>query len=252
MTPRSATALLASAACVLALAACGDDDKNSSADRGLPTGSEKATLKPADFTTTIDNPYMPMAPGDRWVYRETDSEGTDERVVITVTDKTKKLANGVTVRVVRDAVSEGGKPVEVEHDWYAQDKKGNVWFFGGEARHYEDGKLVSREGSFEAGLKGADAGVALPADPVPGLGYRQEYVKGQAEDHAEIVTVRKERVDVPAGFYKDIVLTRDLVPPEPKVQEMKFYARGIGPVLTLNTNDPGARVVLVKYTRGRG
>jgi hypothetical protein len=118
-------------------------------------------------------------------------------------------------------------------------------------RHYENGKFAGRDGSFEAGVKGADAGVLMPADPGPGLRYRQEYLKGQAEDNAEIVTIGKERVDVPAGFFDNIVLTRDLVPTEPKVQEMKFYARGVGPVLTLNTNDPGARVVLLKFTRRR-
>jgi hypothetical protein len=251
MTSRAAMVALL-ALCAAPLASCGGDDARSGGDRGLPRGSAKASLTPADFSVTIDNPYLPMAPGDRWVYRETDGEGTNERVVITVTDKTKVLRNGVTVRVVRDAVSDHGEPVEVEHDWFAQDKAGNVWYFGGEVRNYEDGRFVGRDGSFEAGVDGADAGIALPADPVPGLAYRQEYLKGEAEDHAQIVTVGKERVDVPAGFFRDIVLTRDLVPPEPKVQEMKFYARGIGPVLTLNTNDPGARVVLLEHTRGRG
>jgi hypothetical protein len=246
----AAIAFFGSTVSAAALLACGGGDE-SSADRGLPQGGEKAKLDPADFTVNIDNPYLPMAPGDSWVYRETDTEGTNEKVVIVVTDKTKKLANGVTVRVVRDAVSEGGKPVEVEHDWFAQDKKGNVWYFGGDVRHYENGKFAGRDGSFEAGVKGADAGVLMPADPEPGLRYRQEYLKGQAEDNAEIVTIGKERVDVPAGFFDNIVLTRDLVPTEPKVQEMKFYARGVGPVLTLNTNDPGARVVLLKYTRRR-
>ena len=73
---------------------------------GLPRGSEPVKLDPADFTTRIDNPYWPMRPGNRWVYRETDSEGTRQRVVVTVTRRTKLIANGVTARVVRDVVTE--------------------------------------------------------------------------------------------------------------------------------------------------
>lgn len=244
-----AIALLGSTFSAVALAACGGADESSS-DRGLPQGGEKAKLDPADFTTRIDNPYLPMAPGSRSEYRETDTEGTNEKVVITVTNRTRKLANGITVRVVRDAVMEDGRPVEVEHDWFAQDKQGNVWFFGGETRTYEHGKLASRE-SFEAGLDGADAGISMPANPKPGVSYRQEYLKGKAEDHAEIMTVGKERVDVPAGFFENIVLTRDLNRLEPKVQETKYYERGVGVVLTMNVNEPGARAVLVTYTRGR-
>lgn len=243
----SAIAFVGSAICAVALAACGGDDSKSNS--GLPQGSEKTNLKPADFSTKIDNPYLPMAPGDRWVYRETDTEGSDEQVVLTVTERTKKLHNGITVRVVRDVALEDGKPTEIEHDWFAQDTKGNVWFFGGETRTYENGKLTKSE-SFEAGVKGADAGVTMPADPKPGLSYRQEYLKGDAEDYAEIVTVGKERVDVAGGFFKDIVLTRDLNPLEPKVQETKYYQRGVGVVLTMNVNKPGARAELIKFTPG--
>ena len=67
---------------------------------GLPKGSERVNLNPADFTTRIDNPNWPMRPGSRWVYRETDSEGARQRVVVTVTRKTKLIANGVRARVV--------------------------------------------------------------------------------------------------------------------------------------------------------
>ena len=82
-------------------------------------------------------------------------------------------------------------------------------------------------------MKGAEAGVAMPADPKPGMSYRQEYFKGEAEDKGAVVTVGEERVQVPSGFYdKDVLMTRDLVPTEPKVQELKFYAPGVGPVLT--------------------
>jgi hypothetical protein len=120
-------------------------------------------LDPADFTTKITNPYWPMKPGNRWVYRETDSEGIKQRVVVTVTDRTKEIANGVTARVVRDRVTEKGVPVEVTDDWYAQDKAGTIWYLGEATTEYEDGEPVSTSGSFEAGVDGAQAGVIMPA-----------------------------------------------------------------------------------------
>ena len=109
-------------------------------------------LNPADFTTTIDNPWWPMRPGSRWVYRETAPDGTRQRVVVTVTRRTRLIANGVTARVVRDVVTEHGEPVEVTDDWYAQDRAGNVWYLGEATTEYENGRPVSTEGSFEAGV----------------------------------------------------------------------------------------------------
>src|SRR5215211_3441323 len=133
--------------------ACGDDSGSGSASGGLPQGSEKVKLDPADFTTNIDNPYWPMKPGYRWTYRETDSEGARQRVVVMVTDRTKRIANGVEARVVRDVVTD---------DWYAQDSKGNIWYLGEDTTEYENGKPVTKAGSFEAGKDGALAGVIMP------------------------------------------------------------------------------------------
>ena len=172
--------------------------------------------------------------------------------MVEVTDKTKKIANGVEARVIRDTVTAGGKPVEVTDDWYAQDQDGNVWYLGEDTKEYENGKVSSTAGSFEAGVKGAEAGIAMPADPKPGMSYRQEYFKGEAEDKGAVVTVGEERVEVPFGFYdKDVLMTRDLVPTEPKVQELKFYAPGVGPLLSVHTDGAGGRGELVSYTGGQ-
>ena len=103
-----------------------------------------------------------MKPGNRWVYGETDDEGTTLRVVVTVTWKTKRIANGVTARVVRDEVTENGEPVELTDDWYAQDREGNIWYLGEQTAEYENGKVKTRAGSFEAGMDGA-----RPASPCP-------------------------------------------------------------------------------------
>jgi hypothetical protein len=217
----------------------------------LPQGTEPVTLDPADFTTTIDNPYWPMAPGSTWTYAETDTKGDRKTVVITVTDQLKKLANGVTARVVRDVVTKNGKAVEVTDDWYAQDSAGNIWYLGEKTAEYTNGKVSSTAGSFEAGVDGAQAGIALPATPAPGLAYRQEYYAGEAEDRAAVVTVGQEQVQVPFGhFTKNVLMTRDLVPLEPTVQELKFYAPGVGPVLSVHLDGAGGRAELVKYVPG--
>jgi hypothetical protein len=218
----------------------------------LPQGSEAVTLDPASFSTTIDNPYWPMAPGTRWVYRETDTTGARQDVTITVTDKLKKVANGVTARVVRDVARENGVPVEITDDWYAQDREGNIWYLGEAVQNFKDGKLVDRHGSFEAGVDGAQPGVALPAKPIAGLSYRQEYYAGQAEDRAAVITVGQEQVEVPFGHFKDrVLMTRDLVPTEPNVQELKFYAPGVGPLLSVHLDGDGGRAELVRYTPGK-
>ena len=169
----------------------------------LPRGSEHVTLDPTAFTTRITNPWWPMRPGSRWVYRETDAAGARQRVVVTVTGRTRRIANGVTARVVRDVVTEDGEPVEVTEDWYAQDRRGNVWYLGEDTAEYEHGEVVSREGSWEAGVAGAEAGVIMPARPRPGLRYRQEYYAGHAEDRARIVS-RREQAGVPFGHFRDV------------------------------------------------
>jgi hypothetical protein len=217
----------------------------------IPRGTETIRLDPADFTTRIDNPWWPMTPGSRWIYRETDSEGAVQRVVVTVTSRTKRIANGVRARVVHDAVTEDGKPVEVTDDWYAQDRCGNVWYLGEATKSYENGRVVSTEGSFEAGVDGAQAGVIMPASPKTGMKYRQELYVGHAEDRAEIFSLR-EQVETPYGHFKvgSVVMTKELNPLEPRVLEYKFYARGIGPVLAIAVSGGSDREELLSYKRG--
>ncbi|MGI8860793.1 MAG: hypothetical protein ACR2HO_11700 [Rubrobacteraceae bacterium] len=230
----------------------GSSSAAASAGQGdLPQGSEAVKLDPAEFTTRIDNPYWPMAPGSKWVYSETDTKGTHQKVVVEVTHKTKMIANGIEARVVRDTATENGKITEQTDDWYAQDKAGNIWYLGEVTAEYKNGKVTTRSGSFEAGVDGAQPGIALPANPEPGLSYRQEYYKGEAEDKGAVVTVGDEQVQVPFGFFdKDVLMTRDLVPTEPKAQELKFYAPNVGPVLSVHTDGDGGRAELVSYNRG--
>jgi hypothetical protein len=237
------------AAAVLVASGCGDSTSDESAGSRLPQGSEPVRLDPAEFTTEITNPYWPMAPGTRWVYEGGNRGGTHERVVVEVTDRTKLVANGVEARVIRDTVTENGELVEVTEDWYAQDSDGNVWYLGEYVSNYQHGKLTDHSGSFEAGVDGAEAGIAMPANPEPGMTYRQEYYEGEAEDKAGVVTVGQEQVQVPFGFFdRTVLMTRDLVPTEPKVEELKFYAPGVGPLLSLHTDGDFGRAALVQYT----
>jgi hypothetical protein len=242
----SRTRSLASAAiAALAVSGCGSDDSaggssgeasaTPAAGSDLPQGSEPVELDPAEFTTEIDNRYWPMTPGNRWVYRETDTEGGVQRVVVTVTDQTKRIANGVEARVVHDVVSEDGERVEVTDDWYAQDTEGNIWYLGEDTKEYENGEVVTRAGSFEAGVDGAQPGVIMPAEPEVGMTYRQEYYAGEAEDEGEILSTG-EQAEVAAGHYEDVLVTKDTNPLEPKVLEYKHYAPGVGPVLAVGVS----------------
>ena len=240
---RTATRTFAAAALAAAAFPAG-------AAAGLPRGDDHVALDPADFSTRITNPWWPMRPGSRWVYRETDSGGARQKVVVTVTRHTKRIANGVTARVVSDVATEDGEPVEVTDDYYAQDRDGNVWYLGEDTAEYEHGKVVSREGSFEAGVDGAEAGVIMPARPRPGLRYRQEYYKGHAEDRARIVS-RREQAGVPFGHFRGVLMTREDNPLEPRALEFKFYARGVGPVLAVSVSGGSDREELLRYRPGR-
>lgn len=210
------------------VAGCGGDDAS------LPIGDEAVQLDPAEFTTEIDNAFWPMARGTRWIYREVDAEGTEQRVVVAVTDETR-VVMGVETVVVHDLVTEDGVPVEDTYDWYAQDADGNVWYFGEDTKEYEDGKVVSTAGSWEAGVDGALPGIAVPAAPEVGLTYRQEYYAGEAEDAATVLSL-DERAEAPAGTYEGVLMTKDYTPLDLRILEYKFYARGVGPVVVLGVS----------------
>jgi len=203
-----------------------------------------ALAGPGDFTTKIDHPYLPLRPGTRQVYRETDAEGHEMRVVVRVTRRTKRVASGIVGRVVRDTVTEDGELVEDTFDWYAQDRKGNVWYLGERTTEYEDGRPVSTAGSFEDGVDSARRGIVMLARPRIGREYAQERAPGVAEDRGRVLS-RDEQVEVPAGHFRRVLMTRDWNPLEPKVNEYKFYARGVGLVLALGVSGGGDREELL-------
>ena len=241
-------ALLGSAMTACGGAPDGRPAAGTASTNALPVGDEAVDLDPADFTVDITNPFWPMAVGDRWVFEETAADGSRKRVEVTVLDETYTVALGIEARVVHDLVTEDGAVVEDTLDWYAQDSAGNVWYLGERTAEYEDGQVVSTDGSWEAGVDGAQPGVVVPADPRPGLAYRQEHLAGEAEDEAVVLSVA-EPVQAPAGTWAGALLTRDTTPLEPDVAELKFYAPGVGPVLVLQSSGGADREALVETTR---
>lgn len=214
----------------------------------LPQGGDPVNLDPADFADRIDNPFLPFVPGSVWTYRETDPEGTAMRVKVSVTARTRSI-HGIDATVVHDKVTEHGDLVENTFDWYAQDVCGNVWYMGENTKEYENGVVVSTEGSWEAGVDGAQPGVVMPADPQVGQSYRQEFYAGQAEDRAEIASL-EEQAQVPAGHFGPVIMTKDTTPLHPRVLEYKFYAEGIGVVLAVGISGGADREELLGFTPG--
>ena len=223
---------------LVALAAgCGADEK-----AALPQGSDPIEIDAANFTAEIDNPWWPMTPGSTWVF-----EDGAERVEVTVTDR-KKTVMGVDVRVVHDVVTEDGVRIEDTFDWYAQDRDGNIWYFGEDTTEFEDGKPTGHPGAWEASVDGALPGILLPADPEVGMTYRQEYYAGEAEDRAKVLSL-DETVNVPFGQYSGVLMTEDTTPLEPGIVEHKYYVRDVGPVLALKVKGDTGREQLVDYTQ---
>lgn len=196
---------------------------------GPTSDANNPVINPADFVAQVDNPLFPLTPGTKYVYQKTSPDATED-IEITVLSETKTIL-GVTCTVVHDQVASDGALSEDTFDWYAQHRDGTVWYFGEDTKTYEQGVVVSTEGSWEAGVDGAQPGIIMEAQPQVGDSYRQEYLAGVAEDQAEIVSLA-ESATVPYGTFADCLQTRDTTPLDPQVLEYKFYAPGVGNVLT--------------------
>jgi len=206
------------------------------------------TLRPADFVREVTNPWFPLKPGSVWRYKGL-KEGATTTDVVTATHRTKKIL-GVTTTVVHDVVSVRRKPEEVTDDFYAQDRKGNVWYFGEETEELNaNGKPTSTEGSFEAGVEGARPGVLIPGHPKVGLVGRQEFLKGEAEDHFQVLDL-KATVSVPFVSTRRALRTREWTPLEPATVDNKYYVRGIGTVREIAVKGPVEKLELVAFKAG--
>ena len=205
------------------------------------------TLSPSDFVSTVDNPYFPLKPGSKWRYKG-NKEGTRMTDVVRATHRTKTIL-GVKTTVVHDVVRMHGRREEVTNDFYAQDRQGNVWYFGEATKELDrHGNTTSTEGSFKAGVDGARAGLFIPGNPKVGDTARQEFYQGHAEDHFKVLD-RKAHVSVPFVSTHHALRTKEWTPLEPNVVDNKYYVRGVGTVREVAVKGPVERLELVSFTR---
>jgi hypothetical protein len=281
---RSFTALVAVLTSIGALPACGDSGSGGAGEGGSPstggnggTPSEGGTggtsneggaeagggevgggtcvvdptympvIDPADFEDEsgnplpIDNPLYPLTPGTVFHYEE---EG--DSITITVTSDVKVIM-GVTCVVVRDTHKDASDElVEDTFDWFAQDKDGNVWYFGEDTKEYENGVVSSTEGSWEGGVNGAFPGINMEASPMIGDVYRQEYLACEAEDMATVISL-DAAISTPFGDYTGCLETYDYSAFNLTAHESKFFCPGVGFVSAITLSD-GVREELVDIT----
>jgi hypothetical protein len=201
---------------VLVTAGCG-----TASPQSAPTGIDGLVIPtpspdPRDFVRGVDNPWFPLPPGATWRYRVTGTpSGT---LVVTVEDTTYDIAGVATTPVSRTEPT--GEQVV---DYYAQDRKGNVWWFG-------------REGVWQAG-DGAEAGLAMPATPRLGDGWRAAYGAGVVDVRATVVT-RDQTESTPAGRFTGLLGIDVTDARQPGSERRRFYARGVGLVEELATQGP--------------
>jgi hypothetical protein len=236
---RRAIAVLAVSAASLLLTSA----PSSAGQRALPRASE--------FAPRVDNPWFPLRTGTVYVYRGS-KDARPSRDVVSVLQATKTIL-GVRCTVVADRLFLSGRLEERTHDWYAQDRAGNVWYLGeATAELRPDGSVRTREGSWRAGVDGARAGIFMPAHPRPGDTGIQEIYRGHAEDHFRVLSL-SATVSTPRVSSRRALLTREWTPLEPGVVDHKLYVRGVGTVLeqTVRGGDERNELVAIRPAPGR-
>src|SRR5438093_8124742 len=199
-------------------------------------------IDPSSFVPQVDNPYFPLTPGTTFVYEGQTAEGF-EHDEFAVTHHTRVIL-GVRCVEVHDTVKTDGQLTEDTLDWFAQDRDGNVWYFGENTHELEDGLITTIEGTFMGGVNGDKPGIIMKAHPAIGDFYRQEFSLANAEDFAETVSLTAS-VTVPAGTFHNCLKSKETTPLETDLLEYKFYAPGVGNVLTVDTRT-GDREELVR------
>jgi hypothetical protein len=219
------------------------------ATSSIATGSSLASINPANFTSGVGgNTWFPLTPGDRWVYTGS-KDGKPPRDVMIVTGSTRTIL-GVRCVVVQDYLHLAGKLAETTLDYYARDNRGNVWYFGEDTQELSPaGAILNTDGSWQAGVNGAKPGIIMTANPVIGQVYQQEYLPGQAQDHAKAIRLSAS-TKVPFASFSNAQLTQEWSPLEPNVIDHKYYVRGIGVVKEVTAKGPKEENDLVSFTKG--
>jgi len=211
----------------------------------LPVQVSAITFNKSNFhdPLKIDNKYFPLKTGTIMIYNGTDEDGKSTSDIFTVTNDTKEI-QGITTRVVNDSAFVEGDLVEPTADWYAQDDSGNVWYMG-EFTTDLTNKKNPHEGSWEAGVKGARAGIIMLAEPKVGDTYEQEFAKGEAEDKGTVLSLN-ENVSVPYGTFSNVLKTKDFSKLEPDIVENKYYAQNLGEIKELIVKGGSEEMTLIQ------
>jgi hypothetical protein len=214
----------------------------------LAMASAPASRAERGFSARVTNSYYPLLPGMRWEYRGV-KDSRPLRDVVVVTRRVERIG-GVTCAVVIDRVYVDGRLAESTVDWFAQDHRGTVWYFGEATRELDrQGRVTSTEGSWRAGVDGARQGVFMPARPQVGRSFAQEHYPGHAEDRFRVVSATAT-IRVPFGTFQDRALrTEEWTPLEPGVRDAKWYVKGIGQVKEATLKGGDERAELVSFRR---
>jgi hypothetical protein len=207
-----------------------------------------AAPAPASFSPDVTNPYFPLRPGMRWVYRGIEGGGR-ARDVVRVTARVQTI-DGAPCATVSDRLYRRGRLAERTTDWYTQDDRGNVWYYGERTAELDrHGRVTSTEGTWRAGRDGARPGIFMPARPRVGDRFQQEDYPGQAEDRFRVLS-RHATVRVPYGTFRRRALkTKEWTPLEPGVSDRKWYVRGIGQVAEATVKGGDDRLTLTAFRR---
>jgi len=232
-----------------------------------PAGAGAGTLE-VDFDSDnfvpgaqIDNMYWPLIAGTSFVYYAESEDGCEANRIRVLAGPLKDDFNApygdIAAWQIEDKayVSEecDGQFALVEDtiDWFAQDKDGNVWYFGEDTTAYDhDDECPSSSGAWEAGAdtagigSNADAGIIMLAEPEDGLAYQQEYYEGEAEDWGKVAKT-DDSVSIDMGDYEGCLKTKEWTPLERGAVEFKFYCPPIGEVLVNEQKGKTLRVELV-------
>jgi hypothetical protein len=204
---------------------------------GGSPAADVSSVDPDNFVRSVDNPWFPLKPGSVWRYTGM-KDGKPSKDVVKATSGTKTIL-GVITTAVRDRLYIKGRLEERTTDWYAQDRTGNVWYFGEDTAELDShGHVKTREGSWQAGVDGAKPGIFMPANPHRGQSGRQEFYKGHAEDHFKVL-----------HRTRNTLLTKEWTPLEPGVIDHKHYRRGVGTVLEVTVKGGSERNVLRSFDR---
>ena len=231
----------------VALVACSSDSGTGGSTGSRPSSSTGTGIDPSDFVLPVDNPYFPLEPGTTYRF-EGIKEGRRAVDVFFVSHDTKTIL-GVANTVVVDKLYVDGQLEEIAHDWYTQDRQGNVWYFGETIVEFDRrGNQIPAKGAWQAGVDGARPGIVMPAQPQVGDVFRPEYDRGTAEDRYRILDLSGE-VTVPYGSFSDVLVMSEQTRLEPGVLGLKFHAIGIGQIKESVPEGPHETLSLVSVTR---